>query len=92
MRLILIGAALVILSACANVSAPSDGASYADSSARCVTYEIYQDAADDWRWRKLSGGKVTATPGQQYSSKSNAMRAAKIDSTSDCDKFEYASE
>lgn len=59
------------------------------SQERCVKYEVYEDVATKWRWRKKAGGQITATAGQSYSYKYDAMRAAKKDSTSTCDEFSY---
>lgn len=39
------------------------------------SYELYQDKADEWRWRLTSGGDITADSGEGYSSKSAAKEA-----------------
>lgn len=38
--------------------------------------EVYQDAAREWRWRKVAGnGEIVAESGEGYASQSNAQRA-----------------
>lgn len=40
-------------------------------------FEIYADAADNYRWRlKSSNGQTVASSGEAFDSKSNATRAA----------------
>jgi len=38
-------------------------------------YELYQDKADEWRWRLTSGGDIIADSSEGYSSKSSAKEA-----------------
>jgi len=41
-----------------------------------TAFEVYQDAADEWRWRLIHrNGNVLADSGEGYSSRSNARRA-----------------
>jgi len=42
---------------------------------RMSMYELYQDSADEWRWRLTSGGDIIADSGEGYSSKSGARDA-----------------
>lgn len=38
-------------------------------------FEIYQDAADEWRWRlKAPNGNIIATSGEGYNSKQGVKR------------------
>ncbi len=38
--------------------------------------EIYQDKAHEWRWRmKASNGRIIATGGEGFSSKSNCLES-----------------
>jgi uncharacterized protein YegP (UPF0339 family) len=40
-------------------------------------FELYEDAADKWRWRLLDGNsEKIASSGESFSSRSNAKRAA----------------
>jgi uncharacterized protein len=40
-------------------------------------FEIYEDKADEYRWRLIDGnGKKVASSGESFDSKSNAKRAA----------------
>lgn len=39
-------------------------------------FEIYRDAASQWRWRlKAANGRIVGDGGEGYASKSNAQRA-----------------
>lgn len=39
--------------------------------------EVYQDIAGEWRWRKKSpNGEITATSGEAFDERSNAIEAA----------------
>ena len=39
-------------------------------------FEVYQDRAEEWRWRMVaSNGRIVADSGEGYSSKSGARRA-----------------
>ncbi|UUY01582.1 DUF1508 domain-containing protein [Svornostia abyssi] len=40
-------------------------------------FEIYRDAASEWRWRlKAANGRIVGDSGEGYASQSNARRAA----------------
>jgi uncharacterized protein YegP (UPF0339 family) len=42
------------------------------------TLEVYEDSAREWRWRiKHVNGQIIADGGEGYSSRSNAVRAAR---------------
>ncbi|MDC8011691.1 YegP family protein [Tahibacter soli] len=38
-------------------------------------FEVYQDAANEWRWRLISSSDIIANSGEGYASKGNAQRA-----------------
>src|SRR4051812_19991385 len=41
-----------------------------------ATFEVYQDAKEEWRWRfKASNGEIIATPGEGYKAKADATKA-----------------
>lgn len=41
-----------------------------------TTFEVYQDAKKEWRWRyKASNGAILATPGEGYKAKADATKA-----------------
>ena len=41
-----------------------------------TVFEVYQDSKKEWRWRyKAANGKIIATPGDAYGSKSDAKRS-----------------
>lgn len=45
-------------------------------AAKRPVIEKYEDKAGEWRWRlKATNGKIIATSGEGYNSKSNADRA-----------------
>lgn len=40
--------------------------------------EIYRDEAHEWRWRRVAlNGRITATSGEGYTRKADAVEAAK---------------
>lgn len=43
-------------------------------------WEFYEDAAEKWRWRKLSvsNGKIVGASSESFSSRQNAVYNAKI--------------
>jgi uncharacterized protein YegP (UPF0339 family) len=42
------------------------------------TLEVYEDSAREWRWRiKHANGRIIADGGEGYSTRSNAIRAAR---------------
>ncbi|GAB3667502.1 amphi-Trp domain-containing protein [Halopiger thermotolerans] len=48
------------------------------SSGRTSRFEVYQDRADQWRWRLVHwNGNIVADSGEGYASRSNAKRAAR---------------
>ena len=41
-------------------------------------YEVYQDAADEWRWRlRAKNGRIVADSGEGYSTKRKALTACR---------------
>jgi len=54
-----------------DVAVPSD-----DEPESAATFELYADAAEEWRWRlRHDNGNVVGDSGEGYASKSNAKRA-----------------
>ncbi|AEH36320.1 amphi-Trp domain-containing protein [Halopiger xanaduensis] len=50
----------------------------APSSGRTSRFEVYQDRADEWRWRLVHwNGNIVADSGEGYTTRSNAKRAAR---------------
>ncbi|SIR64739.1 hypothetical protein SAMN05421858_3103 [Haladaptatus litoreus] len=46
-------------------------------------FELYQDAADEWRWRLVaSNGNIIADSGEGYASKQGAQRGIRSVKTS----------
>jgi uncharacterized protein YegP (UPF0339 family) len=39
-------------------------------------FEFYRDRAGKWRWRLWSGSRKVATSGENFASRSNAVRSA----------------
>lgn len=61
---------------------PSAGAETACSSSSCCQqsnnyrFEIYEDKADEWRWRlKSSNHEIIASSGEGFTTKQNAQKA-----------------
>lgn len=51
------------------------GVSTDDEAGSAATFELYQDRADEWRWRlRHDNGNVIADGGEGYASKRNARR------------------
>jgi uncharacterized protein YegP (UPF0339 family) len=47
------------------------------ADAKAWAYEVYADAAGEYRWRARAGnGQLVASSGESFDSKSNAQRAA----------------
>jgi uncharacterized protein YegP (UPF0339 family) len=46
---------------------------------RKMTFEVYQDAKDEYRWRlKAANGKVLATPGDGYKRKADCLHGIEV--------------
>src|SRR5690242_13182404 len=56
-----------------------------------MKFEVYQDAAKEYRWRlKASNGQIMATGGQGYKAKADCRQAVKrIQSDVDSDKLKF---
>lgn len=53
---------------------PAIPASAADASRSLARFEVYQDKADEWRWRlRHRNGNIIATGGEGYTRKHNAL-------------------
>ena len=46
------------------------------AGAKTARYEVYEDKADEWRWRAWRSSDKVAASGEHFYSKSNAQRAA----------------
>lgn len=46
------------------------------AGASTARYEVYQDRANQWRWRAWRGSDKVAASGESFSSQYNAQRAA----------------
>jgi len=52
----------------------SEGGVDTDAGGSDATFELYQDNAEEWRWRLVhENGNIIADSGEGYSTKSNAM-------------------
>ncbi|RKD93458.1 amphi-Trp domain-containing protein [Halopiger aswanensis] len=55
-----------------------DAGEQTSSSGRTSRFEVYQDRADEWRWRLVHwNGNIVADSGEGYTTRSNAKRAAR---------------
>jgi uncharacterized protein YegP (UPF0339 family) len=86
------GVVLVLLVAPAGGAGPALGQLRAAQGARGLKFEIYQDAAKEYRWRlKAGNGEILATAGQGYKAKVDCQKGVeriKENVASDKLKFE----
>ncbi len=83
-------ATLIVSLLCLGSFAQSISAGHA--SAEKLTFEIYQDAGGEYRWRlKAGNGEILATPGQSFKTKASCQESVerlKKNAGSDKAKFE----
>jgi amphi-Trp domain-containing protein len=65
-------------SASTDADEASDRVETSESPGRRSRFEVYEDRAEEWRWRLVHwNGNVIADSGEGYASRSNAERAAR---------------
>jgi uncharacterized protein YegP (UPF0339 family) len=64
---------------------------FAQKDDKKATFEVYQDAKKEWRWRfKAPNGAIIATPGEGYKDKASATKAIEsLQKDADLLKVEY---
>jgi len=86
-----VGIWLVFLAATAAIRGPYSGQLLAAQDAGKLTFELYKDNAQEFRWRlKSANGQILATSGQGYKAKADCQKGVqRIKDEVDSDKLKF---